>query len=49
MFGREMPLAPVLYNYALCYGAAHWQDGSSEVGAWPFISLGLGDKLDAVS
>ena len=46
---REMPLAPVLYNYALCYGAAHWQDVSSEVGAWPFIALGLGDKLDAVS
>ena len=32
-----------LHNYALCYGAAHRTDGSSERGAWPFISLGLGD------
>ena len=44
MVVREMALAPVLYNYALCYGAAHRTDGSSERGAWPFISLGLGDK-----
>ena len=44
-----MPLAPVLYNYALCYGAAHRSDGSSKSGVWPFISLGLGANLDAVS
>ena len=44
VFGRELQLSPVLYNYALCYGAAHRSDSSSEASAWPFISLGLGDK-----